>query len=67
MIFTDNIRIKLSKDKENILLSIRENETKASLFIVPRKDFEKAVMEYNSMIENKLLNVEPIVLNNPLN
>ncbi|MCS7316804.1 MAG: hypothetical protein NZZ41_00575 [Candidatus Dojkabacteria bacterium] len=47
--FNDEIKIKLTEDKKSVVLSLRESETKVSVFIIPRKDFEKLINDYMSL------------------
>lgn len=46
--YNDNIRVKLLDNKTEVSLSIRESETKVSTYILPRKDFEKMINDYNT-------------------
>lgn len=54
--YNDIIRIKLLENKVDVSLSIRESETKVSTFIIPRKDFEKMILDYNTYA---LYNMDP--------
>lgn len=47
--FTDDIKIKLSEDKKSVIISIKENENKVSVFIINRSSFEKIVNEYKTL------------------
>lgn len=47
--FTDDIKIKLSEDKKSVLVSIRESETKVSVFSINRSSFEKMINEYKAL------------------
>ena len=49
--FYNVFKIKLSEDGKYVLLSIRDNDTRATVYTIPRQDFEKLLNDYKSLAE----------------
>lgn len=47
--FYNTFKIKLSEDGKHVLLSIKDTETRVTVYSIPRQDFEKLLHDYQSL------------------